>query len=65
MFAVYNAMITKIALIVKAFADHTKLPGAIDTGEPVIGQIGPIADASGNMYHGCEISIDITHFLEV
>jgi hypothetical protein len=65
LFSVYSGLITAIAAIVKAFANDAKLSGSIDGGLPVINRIGPIMDASGNSYHGCEVSISILQFLEV
>jgi len=65
MFADYAAMLGKLVLIVKAFSDNAVLTGAIDNGSPKINRIGPIQDPAGNTYHGAEISIDITQFLEV
>lgn len=61
----YSAMLTKIALLIKAFSNDAVLTGALDNGEARINRIGPVQDGSGNTYHGCEISIDIKQFLEV
>ena len=65
LFANYSPMLEKLALIVHAFCSDATLTGAMDNGIPRIGTIGPIVDAAGNTYHGCEISIDILQFLEV
>ncbi len=65
MFGVYAAMLAKLALIIKAFANDATLSGAIDNGAPQIGKIGPVVDAAGNTYHGCEISMTVKQFLEV
>ena len=65
LFSDYSPMLAKIALIIKAFSDDGTLTGAIDNGTPRIGSIRPISDPSGNVYHGCDVSIDVLQFLEV
>ena len=65
LFDSYAGMLAKLALIIKAFANDTTLSGALDSGAPSIGRLGPTMDAAGNKYHGCELSIQITQFLEV
>jgi hypothetical protein len=62
---VYSAMLAKIALIIKAFAQNETLTGAMDNGLPTITHIGPVQDPAGNVYHGCDITIHILQFLEV
>jgi hypothetical protein len=62
---VYSAMLAKIALIIKALSQNETLTGAMDNGFPTISHIGPVQDPSGNVYHGCDISIHIMQFLEV
>ena len=64
-FSVYQGMLTNIGKIIVAFSNDATLTGAIDNGYPNFGRLGPIQDASGNKYHGCEVSIPITQFLEV
>lgn len=64
-FSVIPAMITNLAAIVKAFSLDDSLAGAMDNGFPTIGHIGPVADAAGNQYHGCDLTIHILQFLEV
>ena len=65
LFSAYGDMLTKLALIVKAFANDATLSGALDNGSPTIGRMGPTMDAAGNTYHGCEVSMTILQFLEV
>ena len=64
-FSVYQGMLTNIAKIIVAFSNDATLTGALDNGYPGFGRLGPIQDAAGNNYHGCEVSIPITQFLEV
>ena len=61
----YSGMITNLALILKAFADHTALGGAMVAGTPVLGAIGTVTDGAGNYYYGCDVLINILQFLEV
>ena len=65
LFSDYSALITKLALIIKAFSADDTLSGAVDNGAPRLGSIRPISDPSGNVYHGCDVSIDVLQFLEV
>jgi hypothetical protein len=65
LFANYAPMLDNLVLIIKAFSSDATLSGAMDNGECRIGVIGPIMDAAGNSYHGCELTIDILQFLEV
>ena len=65
LFADFAPMLDKLALIAKAFSADDTLSGALDNGLPSFGRLGPMMDASGNKYHGCEVSIPITQFLEV
>ena len=65
LFSAYADMLAKLALIIKAFSNDATLSGALDNGYPTIGRVGPIQDAAGNTYHGCEVSMPITQFLEV
>lgn len=64
-FAVYGAMLTNLALILGALSSDTPLAGTMDHGAPRVGEIAGIPDPKGNVYHSCEISIDIMQFLEV
>ena len=63
-FKVYAPMLNDIAAIAVAFAKVGTLSGATDNSTPKIGDIAAIQDNAGNLYHGCEISIDILQFLE-
>jgi hypothetical protein len=65
LFADFAPLVTKIGAIIKAFCNDAKLTGSIDGGMPTIGRVGPIMDAAGNKYHGCEFSMPILQFLEV
>jgi hypothetical protein len=64
-FAAYPAMLTNMALIIKAFADDAKLTGAVDHNAGVVGPIGGVQDMAGNWFHGFVISKEIMQFLEV
>jgi hypothetical protein len=61
----YGGMIDKAAAILLAFSDDATLNGALDSDTPQIFNIGPVSDPSGNAYHGFDIALRITQFLEV
>lgn len=65
LFAAYSGLITNCAAILLAFGNDATLSGAVDNQEPQITDIGPVSDPAGNAYHGFDISLRITQFLEV
>ena len=65
LFSSYSPMLTNLGRIFVAFSSDATLTGAIDNGPPSFGRLGPMQDASGNKYHGFDVSIPITQFLEV
>jgi len=65
LFADFAPLLSKIALIIKAFCNDATLAGSIDGGMPTVDVVGPIQDAAGNSYHGAEFSLPILQFLEV
>ena len=65
LFADFAPLLAKIALIIVAFCNDATLAGSIDGGMPTVDVVGPIQDAAGNSYHGCEFSMPILQFLEV
>jgi hypothetical protein len=65
LFAAYAAVIDAAAAILLAFANDATLAGALDNDGPSIENIGPVADPTGKGYHGFDVVIHITQFLEV
>jgi hypothetical protein len=65
LFAMYSGMLTNLGAILAAFSKSTVLRGAMDNGAPTLSHIGPVVDAAGNSYHGCDVTIHIMQFLEV
>ena len=61
----YGSMIDKAAAILLAFASDATLSGALDNEDPQIVNIGPVSDPAGNGFHGFDIILQITQFLEV
>jgi len=65
LFANYANMVTNAAAILLAFASDATLTGAVDNGEAQITAFGPVNDPAGIGYHGFDLTINITQFLEV
>jgi len=65
LFGTYAGLITNAAAILLAFSKHATLVGALDNDIPQIIDIGAVSDPSGNGYHGFDITLRITQFLEV
>ena len=65
LFANYANMVTNAAAILCAFARDDTLVGAVDNGEAQITAFGPVNDPAGIGYHGFDLTIRITQFLEV
>jgi hypothetical protein len=63
--AMYSGLITSIGNILKAFASHVTLAGAVDNMYPQLPVNGILQDAAGNSWFGAVITIDILQFLEV
>jgi hypothetical protein len=62
-FADYTNMITNIAAIISAMVEDNTLAGALDTGTPTVSDIGMVLDPAGNFFHGCQISLSISQFI--
>ena len=65
LFANYANMVTNAASILLAFASDVTLAGAVDNGEAQITAFGPVNDPAGIGYHGFDLTLNITQFLEV
>ena len=61
-FADFAAMIANIELIAEAFITNDALTGLIDLTLEGIGEVGPVNDPSGAMFHGCDFILRITEF---
>lgn len=65
LFANYANMVTNAAAILVAFSSDVTLTGAVDNTAPQITAFGPVNDPAGVGYHGFDITINVTQFLEV
>lgn len=65
LFSAYSSLIDNAAAILLAFSSDVTLSGALDNESPIISNIGPVPDPSGKVYHGFDISLQITQLLEV
>lgn len=63
LFSVYDAMVTKIVLIQQTILNNDIIGNAADVTIENISAIGPIEDAAGNVYHGCEMAIKVLEHL--
>ena len=59
LFAVVPTMVAKIALLIDAILANDVITGAIDLQIFDIGEFGPVSDPMGNMFHGCDFSLEI------
>jgi hypothetical protein len=48
-----------------AFASDATLTGALDNDMPMFSGFGPVSDPAGIGYHGFDITLRISQFLEV
>jgi hypothetical protein len=62
-FADYANLITNVAAILAVMVAPTPLAGSLDTEAPTVFEIGPVLDPAGNAFHGCQISLTISQFI--
>ena len=64
LFEKYDEMVTAAAAILLHLATNTNLSGATDILPESVPAFGAMADAAGTLFHGCEIALRVTQFLE-
>lgn len=64
-FGFYNGMVSNVAAIISKLLDTLPVSGCQDFGIQDIVNFGPVNDPAGNVYHGCEIVLNIMQFGEV
>ena len=64
LFATYPTLIAKAVLIANAIITNHNLTGAVDVTFGGITNIGALPDPAGNVYHGCDILINVLEYLE-
>jgi len=63
--AVYSGLITNLVLILKAIFENSNPTGAVDMQLLSISSIGVLTDPAGETkYHGVEVSLRITEFIQ-
>lgn len=64
LFEKYDEMVTASAAVLLALSTNTYLSGTTDIYPNGIPQFGPVQDATGAQFHGCEISVRVTQYME-
>lgn len=62
-FEKYATMLDNIATILEAIISNDAITGAIHLDQPQVSNVGPVTDATGSGYFGCEISLRIRQFI--
>lgn len=63
-FQKYSEMLENLAYILEQMADNDSTEGAVDVTILGIPSIAQLMDVKGNLYHGAEISLQITEFIK-
>ena len=63
LFNTYSSMVAKVGLFLDAIIENDTVAGAVDIFPNSITNFGPVADPVGNMFHGCDIGIQVTEFV--
>ncbi len=62
-FAVYSDFITKAYAFIDAIIANDDISGAVDLEISDALNFGPVADPSGNTFHGCDIALNVKEFV--
>lgn len=65
LFEKYDEMVTAAAVILNHLATNTNLSGSTDILPASVPSFGAQADAAGTLFHGCEIALAVSQFMEV
>jgi hypothetical protein len=63
LFDVYESCVTNALAFVDALLANDALSGSVDIQPAGITSFGPVADPSGNMFHGCVFSLAVMEFV--
>ena len=63
LFATYADMVTKTFLFLDAIIANDALGGAVDIEAGAVPEFGPVVDPSANVFHGCDISINVLEYV--
>ena len=64
-FEKYDEMITAAAIILNHLATNTNLTGSTDILPESVPAFGAMSDATGTLFHGCEIALKVQQFMEI
>ena len=64
LFSTYSGLITNLALIIEKVFASDNASGAVDLQLAGVSNVGPVSDPSGKAYHGVEIALRITEFIQ-
>lgn len=63
LFDLYSDFVKHVFAVLDKLIDSQALSGQIDLEIESISNFGPVADPSGNMFHGCDIALRIMEFV--
>ena len=63
LFDLYEDMVTKALAFQDAVLANDAITGCVDITAMDIGEWGPVADPSGTAFHGCQMSFQVTEFV--
>ena len=64
LFEKYDEMVTAAAVILNHLATNTALSGSTDILPASVPAFGAMADATGTLFHGCEIALRVMQYME-
>ena len=62
-FASYSACVDKLITIINAILTNDTVTGCVDLELAGVTDIGPVSDPAGNSFHGADIALNITEFI--
>jgi len=65
LFEKYDEMVTAAAVILNHLATNTNLSGSTDILPTGIPAFGAMTDAGGTLFHGCQIALKVSAYMEV
>ena len=63
LFDTYSSMVAKVGLFLDAIIANDTISGAIDIFPNSINNFGLVSDPLGTAFHGCDIGIQVTEFV--
>jgi len=63
LFDKYPAMVTNALAVIWAFIGADNLGGTVEFQVSGIANFGPVADPAGKLFHGCDIAVNVTEFI--